>query len=77
MDKKLKKIFAKIIGVKETSIKSNTSPKNTKKWDSLTHINFILALQKKFKIKINDEDAMNILSYDDAIKYIKKRTNVK
>ena len=30
MDKKLKKIFSKIIGIKESSIKPSTSPKNTK-----------------------------------------------
>jgi acyl carrier protein len=75
--KELDKIFCLVFKIKNDKNLQKSTNKNTKRWDSLTHINFILALQKKFKIKINDEDAMNILSYDDAIKYIKKRTNVK
>lgn len=75
--KELDEIFCLVFKIKNDKNLQKSTNKNTKKWDSLTHINFILALQKKFKIKINDEDAMNILSYDDAIKYIKKRTNVK
>ena len=75
--KELDEIFCLVFKIKNDKNLQKSTNKNTRKWDSLTHINFILALQKKFKIKINDEDAMNILSYDDAIKYIKKRTNVK
>ena len=54
MSKKLKKIFSKIIGIKESSIKPSTSPKNTKKWDSLAHMNLIMALENELKIKFTD-----------------------
>ena len=64
MDNKLKKIFAKVIGIKESSIKSNTSPKNTKKWDSLAHMNLIMALEKQFKIKFTDDEITEMLNYE-------------
>lgn len=73
MDKKLKKIFAKIIGVKETSIKSNTSPKNTKKWDSLAHMNLIMALEKQFKIKFTDDEITEMLTYELIKEIIKNK----
>ena len=73
MDKKLKKIFAKIIGVKETSIKSNTSPKNTKKWDSLAHMNLIMALEKQFKIKFTDDEITEMLTYELVKEIIKNK----
>ena len=73
MDKKLKKIFAKIIGVKETSIKSSTSPKNTKKWDSLAHMNLIMALEKQFKIKFTDDEITEMLTYELVKEIIKNK----
>ena len=73
MDKKLKKIFAKIIGVKETSIKSSTSPKNTKKWDSLAHMNLIMALEKQFKIKFTDDEITEMLTYELIKEIIKNK----
>lgn len=74
--KDLDEVFCKVFKLKNDKNLARASNKNTKKWDSLTHIKFILALQKKFKIEINDEDAMNILSYQYALKYLKKK-NVK
>ena len=63
MDKKLKKIFSKIIGIKESSIKPSTSPKNTKKWDSLAHMNLIMGLEKEFKIKFTDNEITEMLTF--------------
>jgi|TARA_B100000900_G_scaffold414473_1_gene441206 acyl carrier protein len=73
MDEKLKKIFSKIIGIKETSIKPNTSPKNTKKWDSLAHMNLVMALEKKFKIKFTDDEITEMLTYELIKEIIKNR----
>lgn len=73
MDKKLKKIFAKVVGVKETSIKSNTSPKNTKKWDSLAHMNLIMAFEKQFKIKFTDDEITEMLTYELIKEIIKNK----
>jgi len=75
--KELDEIFCLVFKLKNGKSIQKATSKNTKKWDSLNHIKFILALQKKYKIKINNEDAMNILSYDDAFKHIKKRANAK
>ena len=36
---------------------------NIKTWDSLGHMNLILALEDEFKITIPDEDAGNVSSY--------------
>jgi acyl carrier protein len=70
--KELDEILCSVFKLKNDKYLHKATNKNTKKWDSLTHIKFILALQKKFKIEINDEDAMNMLSYQNALKYLKK-----
>jgi acyl carrier protein len=36
---------------------------NVPSWDSLKHMNLVLALEEEFKVSIPDEDAANITSY--------------
>tara|TARA_Y100001970_G_C13879268_1_gene673040 strand:- start:361 stop:588 length:228 start_codon:yes stop_codon:yes gene_type:complete len=75
MDEKLKKTFSKIVGIKVSTIKPQTSPKNTKKWDSLAHMNLVMALEKQFKIKFTDDEITEMLSYELIVEIIKNKTN--
>ena len=77
MDKKLKKIFSKIIGIKESSIKQSTSPKNTKKWDSLAHMNLIMALENELKIKFTDNEITEMLTFELVQEIIINKKGVK
>jgi len=77
MDKKLKKIFSKIIGIKESSIKQSTSPKNTKKWDSLAHMNLIMALENELKIKFTDNEITEMLTFELVHEIIINKKGVK
>ena len=77
MDKKLKKIFSKIIGIKESSIKKSTSPKNTKKWDSLAHMNLIMALENELKIKFTDNEITEMLTFELVHEIIINKKGVK
>ena len=69
---KIDKIFYEVFNLKNLKDLNKVTLKNTKKWDSLSHVKFIVALEKAYKIKIDDEDAMNILSYKDSIKYLNR-----
>lgn len=69
---KIDKIFYEVFNLKNLKNLNKVTFKNTKKWDSLSHVKFIVALEKAYKIKIDDEDAMNILSYKDSIKYLNR-----
>ena len=73
MESKIKKIFAKIIGIKESQIKNKTSPKNTKKWDSLAHMNLIMAFEKQLKIKFTDEEITEMLNFELIVEIIKNK----
>ena len=77
MDKKLKKIFLKIIGIKESSIKPSSSPKNTKKWDSLAHMNLIMALENELKIKFTDNEITEVLTFELVKEIIINKKGVK
>ena len=64
MQNKIKQIFCKIVGIKITKVKPNTSPENTKKWDSLAHMNLVMALEKELKIKFTDDEINEMLSFE-------------
>jgi acyl carrier protein len=59
----LKKVMASVLKVDASAIDENSSMDNIKSWDSLGHMNLVLALEDEFKVVIPDEDAGNITSY--------------
>lgn len=69
----LNKIFQTILKIKKTSILKKVDAKSHPEWDSVSHVNLIIALESKFKININDKDAMKLISYSKIKKYLKER----
>ena len=59
----LKQVMATLLNVDAASIGSDASMDNIPNWDSLRHMNLVLALEEEFKVSIPDEDAGNITSY--------------
>ena len=72
---KLKKIFSLIL--KKKDLKLTLSRANEKKWDSLNHVNIIIAIDNEFKIKFNANEIENMNSLKKIeniiVRKIKKR----
>jgi acyl carrier protein len=60
---KLKRVVADVLGVPESSIGENTSMDTVSEWDSLKHLNLVLALEGEFGITFSEEQSFEILSY--------------
>jgi acyl carrier protein len=56
-------VMATILEVDGAAINEDSSMDNVPNWDSLRHMNLVLALEEEFKVSIPDEDAGNITSY--------------
>jgi len=59
----LKQVMATMLNMDAAIINEDSSMDNVPNWDSLRHMNLILALEEEFKVSIPDEDAGNITSY--------------
>lgn len=59
----LKQVIATMLTVDESAIDQDASMDTILTWDSLRHMNLVLALEEEFKVSIPDEDAGNITSY--------------
>lgn len=60
---KLKQIMATMLKAEPSGINVYSSMDNMPNWDSLHHMNLVLALEEEFGVVIPDEDAGNITSY--------------
>ena len=61
-DMVLKEVISNVLGISIEEINDDSSPDNIEKWDSLSHINLVMALESEFRVKLSPEDAMDMLS---------------
>lgn len=60
---KLKEVLARIFGVELAEITENASPDTIASWDSLRHMNLVMALEEAFSVEFTDDQIVEILSY--------------
>jgi acyl carrier protein len=59
----LKDVMATVLEIAADSINDDTSMDTVEAWDSIKHMNLVLAIEEEFGVSIPDEDAANITSY--------------
>ena len=70
MKEKIIKIIAEGLSVKEDTIKSESHFINDLGADSLDTVELVMVLEEEFDIQIPEEDAEELLTVGDVIKYI-------
>jgi len=76
MEDKIKQIFHDLFGIPLDKINDNSSPSNIEKWDSLGHLNLVMAIEQRFQIKLKDQDVVGMLNFG-LIKDILKGYQIK
>lgn len=66
--KRLKKIFSTILDVPKDSITQNTKQENIGSWDSLNHLQLIMAIEQEFKVKFDIPKIPSLTSFTSIIK---------
>jgi acyl carrier protein len=67
MENRIKKVVANVLGLSIEEINDNTSPENVDVWDSLKHMNLIVALEDEFDIEFDDDDIIEIMDYKSIV----------
>lgn len=62
-EQELKKIMAELFDIKEDRIAHESSMDNIEKWDSLKHINLIIAIEEQFGIAVSADDIVEMTSF--------------
>ena len=75
VEEKVKEIIVDQLGVDEKQVSSEASFIDDLGADSLDTVELVMALEEEFDIEIPDEEAEKIAKVQNAIDYIKSRTN--
>lgn len=59
----LKQVLADVFGVDVSAINDEASVDTIEKWDSLNHLNLVLALEEQFKVSFSEEQIVEMLNY--------------
>lgn len=63
-------IFADVFSLPEEQITSESSPDTIKSWDSLQHLNLILAMEQEFGVQFIPEEIERLLSVKHIIELL-------
>ncbi len=56
-------IMSNVFEIPVSEISEDSSLDNVESWDSIRHLNLILALEEEFEITIPDEEVGNLVNY--------------
>jgi FkbH-like protein len=59
-----------IMGVERSALNDEVSPDTLEPWDSLSHMNLVLALEEDFGLRFTDEEIMSMLSIPQIVQTI-------
>ena len=60
---KIKQVMSAVFEIPVESIVDYASSDNIENWDSLRHLNLILALEEEFGVSIPDDEVGNLVNY--------------
>ncbi|AAK81245.1 acyl carrier protein [Clostridium acetobutylicum] len=71
MEQRLIKVVSRTLKEKKERLSLTSSRKSLPKWDSLCHLQIILAVEKEFNINIPMKEVFSIDKIKDFIKFIR------
>ncbi len=71
MEEKVKQIMSDIFDLHAGAINESTSTDNIASWDSLHHINLVLALEEDFGVSLDVDEIEAMVSFGDILKVLK------
>lgn len=75
VEKEILAIISEVSGFDEKEIKPDANFFKDLEVDSIKAIEITVAIEKKFKISVRDEDVPNIMTVNDAVELVNKLLN--
>lgn len=66
--------LADVLGIEESEIQLSTTPESEQTWDSVAHLNLILALESEFDIELSSAEIELAVSVEGIIKIIAEKS---
>jgi len=69
----LQEIFRDILDIEDLVLENTTSASDIEEWDSLAHINLIVAIEKEYNIRFALGELQDLKNIADMINLIEKK----
>jgi acyl carrier protein len=66
-------LFAEVLGVQPESLNDNSSPDNTRQWDSLAAMHLVAAIEDRFKVRLGTKDILRMSSIGKAREALREK----
>ena len=63
MENRIKKVMSAVFEIPVEEINNESSPDTIESWDSLKHMQLVVALEEEFEIKFEDDEIVELLNY--------------
>ncbi|MEP7340249.1 MAG: acyl carrier protein [Acidobacteriota bacterium] len=70
---RVRDILADIFNLSPDQISTSSSPDNIEGWDSLQHLNVVLALEKEFDLQFSPEEIEQMLSVELIVDLLEEK----
>jgi acyl carrier protein len=72
MEEQVRSVVAQVLEVPVDSVHAESSPDSIATWDSLKHMNLVLALEQSFGVTFSDEQIAEMMSVELIIATLKE-----
>tara|TARA_Y100000590_G_C15127717_1_gene791200 strand:+ start:359 stop:604 length:246 start_codon:yes stop_codon:yes gene_type:complete len=76
-DDQIKNVMAAVFNIPIDEITENSSPDSIESWDSLRHMNMVLAFEEEFGVKFTDDEIVEMMNYLLIKKILKEKADIK
>jgi acyl carrier protein len=73
VDEQVKQVMADILAIDANSIDGSTTKDGTASWDSLNHINLIVALEQEFNVSFEVSEIESMMSFSDILETLERK----
>lgn len=73
LEQQVRQVMADILGVEPDSIDVSTTKDSTAAWDSLNHINLVVALEQEFQTSFDVSEIESMLTFSDILETLERK----
>ena len=73
MEDRVKKVMSDVFNIDVSLINNESSPDNIENWDSLKHMNLIIALEEEFEIEFDSGEIVDSMNFALILNILKSK----
>jgi len=73
----VKKIMSRVLKLPVEEITEDSSSETIPNWDSLAHLNLVLAFEEEFKVSFSTDEILRMMSFQNIVDLISSKLDVR